>query len=171
VSGVRIGALAAEASCSRSTLYELAPSKEALLLLVLDRLLRRIMRRGGEAIERAADPVDRVRAMLTSGAFDFASLGPQFLEDVRQHMPTRRLFERRLDDGRTALVDLIDDAVSAGQFRPIRAQVVAEAVIAVVAHFSDPRLARSDRAITTVELADLVEVFIDGLRPATRSGA
>ena len=33
IRAVRIGELAAEASCSRSTLHELAPSKEDLLLL------------------------------------------------------------------------------------------------------------------------------------------
>lgn len=62
IDAVRIGELAAAASCSRSTLYELAPSMEALLLLVLDRMMRRIMGRGAQAIEVAADPVARVRA-------------------------------------------------------------------------------------------------------------
>jgi len=159
IRGVRIGELAAEAACSRSTLYELAPSKEALLLLVLDRMLRRIMRRGAEAIEHAADPVDRVRAMMTSAALDFAALGPQFVEAVRQHPPSRRLFDRRLADGRDALEQLIDDAVDEGRFRAVNAAVVAEAIIAVVMRFTDPQLARSS------DLAELVDVFLEGLRP------
>src|SRR5262249_30866426 len=70
IRGVRIGDLATAASCSRSTLYELAESKEDLLLLVLDRMMRRIMRRGAEAIARASEPVDRVKAMVASGALD-----------------------------------------------------------------------------------------------------
>jgi AcrR family transcriptional regulator len=162
IRAVRIGALAAEASCSRSTLYELAPSKEELLLLVLDRMTRRIMRRGGEAIDGAPDPVDRVRAMLTSGALDFAALGPQFLEAVQEHPPSRALFQRRIADGRRTLEELIEDAVRSGRFRPVDAAVVAEAIIAVVIHFSDPRLTRSG---TTAGLAELVDVFLDGLRP------
>ena len=158
IRGVRIGELAAEAACSRSTLYELAPSKEALLLLVLDRRLRRIMRRGAEAIKHAADPVDRVRAMMTSAALDFAALGPQFVEAVRQHPPSRRLFDRRLADGRDALEQLIDDAVDGGRFRAVNAAVVADAIIAVVMRFTDPQLARSS------DLAELVDVFLEGLR-------
>jgi AcrR family transcriptional regulator len=161
IRGVRVGGLAAEASCSRSTLYELAPSKEELLLLVLDRMTRRIMRRGAEAIDGAADPVDRVRAMLTSGALDFAALGPRFLEAVQEHAPSRRLFQRRIADGRRRLEALIEDAVRSGSFRRVDAAVVAEAIIAVVIHFSDPRRTR----LTTTELGHLVDVFLDGLRP------
>src|ERR1700704_2402314 len=88
IRAVRVGQLATEASCSRSTLYELAPSKEDLLLLVLDRMMRRIMRSGAEAVAAASDPVERVRAMLTTGALEFAALGPRFLEDVRGHEPS-----------------------------------------------------------------------------------
>ena len=167
IHAVRIGELAEEASCSRSTLYELAPSKEALLLLVLDRMMRRIMRRGAQAIDHAPDPVARVRAMLTSGALDFAALGPQFLEAIRQHPPARLLFDRRISEGRDALEWLIEDAVSAGQFRPVNAALVADAIIAILLRFTDPQFARSRRISSTNGLAELVDVLLDGLRPRT----
>ena len=165
IRAVRIGELAAEASCSRSTLYELAPSKEDLLLLVLDRMMRRIMRRGAQAIEQAADPLDRVRAMLNSGALDFAALGPRFLEAVRQHPPARLLFDRRIAEGRDALEALIEDAVATGHFRPVNAAVVAEAIVAVVLRFTDPDFVRSTRVTSNTGLAELVDVLLDGLRP------
>jgi hypothetical protein len=97
--------------------------------------------------------------MLMSGALDFAALGPQFLEDVQRHPPARELFDRRIADGREALETLIEEAVDAGAFRPVDAEVVAEAIIAVVLRFTDARFARSAR------LAELVDVFLDGLRP------
>jgi AcrR family transcriptional regulator len=164
IDAVRIGQLAAEASCSRSTLYELAPSKEALLLLVLDRMLRRIMRRGGEAIERAKDPVGRVRAMLRSGALDFAALGPRFLEAVRQHPPARLLLDRRIAEGRDTLEWLIEDAVASGAFRPVDSAVVAEAIIAVLVRFTDPQVSRSPRLGSPAALAEMVDVVLDGVR-------
>jgi AcrR family transcriptional regulator len=164
IRAVRIGELASEASCSRSTLYELAPSKEDLLLLVLDRMMRRIMLRGAQAIERATDPVDRVRAMMTSGALDLAALGPRFLEAVRRHSPARLLFDRRIAEGRDALASLIEDAVRAGQFRPVNAAVVADAMIAVVLRFTDPEFVGSTTVSRTSALAELVDVLLDGLR-------
>ena len=169
IRAVRIGELAAEASCSRSTLYELAPSKEDLLLLVLDRMMRRIMRRGAQAIEEASGPVDRVRAMLTSGALDLAALGPRFLEAVRRHPPARLLFDRRMTDGRDALERLIEEGVSAGQFRPVNVPAVADAMIAVVLRFTDPEFARVRGTNPATGLAELVDIFLDGLRP--RSGS
>jgi AcrR family transcriptional regulator len=168
IRAVRIGQLATEASCSRSTLYELAPSKEDLLLLVLDRMMRRIMRRGAEAIERAADPPDRVRAMLMSGALDFATLGPRFLDAVRQHPPARLLFDRRLAEGRDALEMLIQDGVPTGHFRPVNATVVAEAMFAVVLRFTDPDFVRSAKVSSDTGLTELVDVLLDGLRPRER---
>ena len=181
VDGVRIGELAAEASCSRSTLYELAPTREALLLLVLDRVLRRSMRRGAEAIEAAADPVDRVRAMLASGALDFAALGPQFLEAVREHPPSQRLFDRRLaEDDRCGLArwplrsqkrisfsvcaGAFGDAVDQGLFRPVKPRIVAEAIIGIVMRFTDPKADRSSEPTSAADLADMVDVFVEGLR-------
>lgn len=170
IRGVRIGELAAQASCSRSTLYELAPSKEDLLLLVLDRMMRRIMRRGARAIAEAADPVDRVRALMNSGALDLAELGPRFVEAIRRHAPARLLFERRMADGRQTLERLIEEAVSAGQFRPVNAQVVAEAMIAVLLRLTDPEYVLARRANPSRELAELVEVFLDGVRPRPAGG-
>jgi AcrR family transcriptional regulator len=120
IRGVRMGQLADEAGCSRSTLYELAPSREDLLLLVLDRMMRRIEQRGAEAIAAAEDPVARVRAMLTSGALDFATLGPGFLDAVRHHPPARLLFDRRIAEGRDALETLIEQARSPRRWWPRR---------------------------------------------------
>jgi AcrR family transcriptional regulator len=165
IRAVRIGELAAEASCSRSTLYELAPSKEDLLLLVLDRMMRRIMQRGALAIEQAADPVARVRALMTSGALDLSALGPRFMEAVRQHPPARLLYDRRVAEGRDALESLIEQAVDAGQFRPVNAAVLAEAMIAVLLHFTNPEFARVRNVSSAAGLAELVDVLLDGLRP------
>jgi AcrR family transcriptional regulator len=165
IRAVRMGQLAAEAGCSRSTLYELAPSKEELLLLVLDRMMRRISRHGAEAIGEAAGPAEQVRAMLTSGALDFSPLGPRFLEAVRQHPPARLLFDRWIADGRDALKRLIEDGVAAKEFRPVNAAVVAEAMFAVVLRFTDPDFARSTRLSSAAGLAELVDVLLDGLRP------
>jgi AcrR family transcriptional regulator len=167
IKAVRIGELAAEASCSRSTLYQLAPSKEDLLLLVLDRMLRRIMRRGTQAIEEAADPVERVRAMMTSGALDLGAIGPSFLEAIRRHPPARLLFDRRIADGCATLERLIEQAISAGQLRPVNVPLVAEAMITVVLRFTDPEFIGSRRADSTTGLAELVDIFLDGLRPRT----
>jgi AcrR family transcriptional regulator len=165
IGAVRIGELAREASCSRSTLYELASSKEGLLLLVLDRMMRRIIRHGALAIEKADDPRDKMRAMMMSGALDFGALGPNFLTAVRDNDAARLLFERRIADGLEVLRGFIDDAVKVGQFRAVNSVVVAEAVFAVVQRFTDPDFMRTTRTDSSAGLAVLVDVLLDGLCP------
>ncbi len=165
VRGVRMGELATEASCSRSTLYELAPSKEDLLLLTLDGMMRRMMRRGADAIAAAEDPVGRIRGMLLSGALDFAELGPSFLEAVRGHTPSRILFDSKISEGMQVLELLIDDAIEAGAFREVNAALVAEAIFAVILRFTDASIVRSTKVSPTAGLAELIDVLIDGLRP------
>jgi AcrR family transcriptional regulator len=165
IRAVRMAQLSDEASCSRSTLYELAPSKEALLLLVVDRVMRRITARGAEAIEHETRPAEQIRAMLTSGAVDFGALGPRFLEAVREHPPTRMLFDRWVARGLVVLQQLIEDAVSVGEFRPVNAGVIAEAIFGVVLRFTDPEVIRSGNQRFSDRLAETVDVLLDGLRP------
>lgn len=164
IRAVRMSALASEAECSLSTLYELAPSKEALLLLVLDRMMRRIARNGWAAVEAATDPIARIRA-LHSGALEASSQGPQFLEAVSSYPPAQLLFDRWIATGRDALAALIEDAVQAGQFRPVRAPLIAEAMFAAMLRFTDPDFTRSSTVETRDALAELIEMALDGLRP------
>ena len=53
--------------CSRRTLYELAPSKEQLQLVVLDRLLQRIGRQALAAVALDGPVIDQLRQYVTSG--------------------------------------------------------------------------------------------------------
>jgi AcrR family transcriptional regulator len=164
IRSVRIGQLASEARCSRSTLYELAPSKEELLLLVLDRLMRRIARRGSEAIKRQRRPVDQIRAIFDSGALDFAPLGATFMQAVQDYRPARWLFDRHIEAARAVLEDLIRDAINARQFRPVNARVAAEALFVVVLRFTDPEFVRSAGVSSSSALSEFFDLMINGLR-------
>ncbi|MCW3014949.1 MAG: putative TetR family transcriptional regulator [Solirubrobacterales bacterium] len=165
VRAVRIGRLAAEARCSRSTLYELAPSKEELLLIVLDRMMHRIMSRGVQAIRRETDPVEQIRAMLTSGALDFAPLGPRFMDAVRDYPPARLLFDRRIADSRDAFERLIREGAEHGHYQSVHPRVVAEAIFVVVLRFTEPEFVRSAGVSSSVALRECVDLLVDGLRP------
>jgi hypothetical protein len=63
------------------------------------------------------------------------------------------------------LEQLIEDGISSGELRQVNVSIVAEAIITVVLRFTDPEFAASRRADSTRDLAELVEIFLDGLRP------
>lgn len=164
IRGIRMGDLATEARCSRSTLYEIAPSKEDLLLLVLDRIMRRMSARAVAAIATADTNVDRIAAMLTTGAMDFAEIGPRFLEAVRNHPPARMLFDRWVVICRDVLEQLIDGAVVAGEIRPVPGPVVAEMMFVAVLRFTDPEFTRTSKVPSADAVAQMVDVVLNGLR-------
>lgn len=164
IRGIRMGDLATEAGCSRSTLYEIAPSKEDLLLLVLDRMMRHLSVRGAEAIATADTNVERITAMLTRAALDFAELGPHFLEAIRSHPPARLLFDRWVVVCRDVLEQLIDDAVADREIRPVPGPVVAEMMFVAVLRFADPDFTRTSKVTSADAMAQMVDVVLNGLR-------
>lgn len=162
---VRIGPLAAEAHCSRRTLYELAASKEDLFVLVLDRIMRRIARRGRDAIDRQHDPVQRIIAMGTAAAEGIGALTPPFMQAVQSHPPARLLFDNHVAAARTTLESLIADAIDQRRFRQISPSIAADAVLALVLHFTDPEHARSANHTPADALTLVFDVFVAGAEP------
>ena len=161
---VRIGRLAEEARCSRSTLYELAPSKEELFLLVLDRMIRRTRRHSAEAIDRERDPEARLKVALSSTALSFAPITTTFIEAVHEYRPARLLLEHQLAEARATIERLIDDAVASGRFRAVNSRVVADGLMAVVDRFADPEFVRDSGVDSSVALGEFFDLMIGGLQ-------
>src|SRR3954451_10977241 len=76
-----IGDLVDQLSCSRRTLYSLAPSKEELVLVVIERFFNRMgVRAKAEAASRT-DPGEAIAAYLATGVTAFMSAQSAFTED------------------------------------------------------------------------------------------
>ena len=61
-SGFSVRELAASVGCSRRTLYEVAPSKDELVLIVLDRFLHRVGRAALDSIDTTQSYADQITA-------------------------------------------------------------------------------------------------------------
>ena len=112
--------LAAQANCSLRTLYGIAPRKETLLLIVVDRRLHRIGRAAMAAIEPGMEALTALRAYLEAATTAVGPTTEAFARRmaalpgagglVRGHgdyviQVTQRLLERAVADGRIAPVD------------------------------------------------------------------
>jgi AcrR family transcriptional regulator len=106
--------IAARVNCSLRTLYGISPSKDALVLTVVDRRLRRIGRRAIAAMGESGSPLSALRAYLraanqavqpTTSAFarEFADVsGAQDLLDAHEGYVvavTRSLLDRAVAEG------------------------------------------------------------------------
>lgn len=74
--------LAARLNCSLRTLYALAPSRDELVLVVLDRRLWRIGRAAREAIGPDLAPLDAVRAYLEAATVAVSGWTEAFARDL-----------------------------------------------------------------------------------------
>jgi AcrR family transcriptional regulator len=170
-----IGDLADRLRCSRRTLYGLAPSKEELVLIVVDRLFNRM---GIEARTNAAacdDPGEAIAAYLDAGMSTLTAAQSSFTEDLESYLPTRHLYDRHLAIALAVLGSLVEDGVRAGVFREFHPPLIAEILDACVARIRDPAAlnrAGVSNAQAIAEFSRLIRhgLLVDadtGVRPAT----
>jgi AcrR family transcriptional regulator len=160
---VRIGQLTDEAHCSRSTLYELAPSKEELFLLVLDRMISRIRLGGYAAHADIADPVEQLKASMSASAIGLSVVSPVFMEAVHAYPPAQMVFDQHLREAQANLRILVDRAIAAGALRPVDTAVVSELLRAVIDRFTDPDFVRGSEIDVAQALGTFFDILVDGL--------
>lgn len=135
---VTVGELAERARCSRRTLYELAPTKEELFLLMVDRMLSRAGRDAREAAAAERLPERRMEVFSAVLAVAFQPVSPPFMAAMRRYGPAGWLFDHHLSLARGFLVATIEEGIASGHFHRVHAELAAEALLAAVRRVSQP---------------------------------
>ena len=158
-----IGEIARELRCSRSTLYAIAPSKEQLFLLVVDRLFRDIESAAEAAAEREREPAPRVEAFLAAGLEEVRGIAPRLIDEIAAHPAGRiRMAEfQRSSSGKLRV--LIEEGIAAGVFHPVNATLAAELLDATVTRIQEARLLRETGLGPSDALADVFRIITHGL--------
>ena len=131
-----IGDLAKTVGCSRRTLYELAPSKYQLVLLILDRFLHRMGRTALSAVDAEATLIEQVRQYILGG-IEFQMYAPLF-DDLADEAPARRLVDRHYRYVMSVLEGMIRHGVESGEFRPLTPSVVAATITGASLYLMQP---------------------------------
>ena len=160
---ITIGELASRLHCSRRSLYNLAPSKEDLFVLVLDRLLTRIERKGREAVERGVSNHERIAGFVWPGLTETAGASPAFFADVASLSAARRRLERHQESRRRQLRALIEAGVRAGECRRVHPEVGAHMMLAAYRSVTDPAFLVTVGVSTTEAIREAHELLLYGL--------
>ncbi len=136
-----VGELARRLRCSRRTLYELAPTKDDLVLLVIDRRLRRTGAIAREHMAAADDPGDKIDAYLIRSGLRPTSL--RFADDVAAHPAAHRLFGDHYHFAITMLADVLRAGMATGRVRPVDPLVVGEIIDAALERLARPDVLRA----------------------------
>lgn len=155
--------IAKRMNCSLRTLYEIAPSKEELVLAVADRHLQRVGREAMEAMDPAASALSRLRDYLRATNRALQPRTVVFSLDFEKLPEARKLADAHADYIRQVTQALLDEAVDEGEIEPVDT-----AALAMVLGRLGRELARPD--VEPVlrgparETADAIaEIVLDGL--------
>lgn len=118
--------LAAHLRCSKSTLYALGHSKEALTVAVVRRFFRTATTAVEAATAQHAEPADRLTAYLRAVADELRPAGETFMRDVVAHPATREIYERNTTAAAERVREIIAAGADAGVFRAADARFVAD---------------------------------------------
>lgn len=130
--------MAARLRCSRRTIYELAPSKNELVLLVLNRFFKRI-RDDAEAIIRDFDdPGRRMYEYLQVGVRAAHRMSPVTVSDIDKWVPSRKIWQAHIRMRVDGLRRLVEEGIERGVFRGVHAHLVAETMFAAISRIREP---------------------------------
>jgi AcrR family transcriptional regulator len=111
--------LAARVNCSLRTLYALAPRKDALLLMVIDRRLHRIGRAAMAAIEPGMDALTALRAYLEAATIAVAPTTEAFARKLATVPGAERLTRAHANYVTAVTERLLERAVAERQIEPV----------------------------------------------------
>jgi AcrR family transcriptional regulator len=155
--------IAGLAGCSMRTLYGISPSKDELLLTVVDRRLHRIGRAASEALDASMPPLNALRAYLQAANEAVQPEAVVMSADLAKVAGAGRLFDAHEAYLMGVAQSLLDRAVAEGQIAPVDTAAVAHVLGGLGREFARPEMADITDA-SPKESADAVsELILQGL--------
>jgi len=155
--------IAAQSGCSLRTLYGIAPSKDELLLTIVDRRLRRIGRAAIEALDASMSSIDALRAYLKAANEAVQPESVAMSADFKKVAGAIRLFSAHEAYITAITQSLLDRAVSGGEIAAVDTAAVAHVLGSLGREFSQPEVADTVHD-SPKETADAVtELILRGL--------
>jgi AcrR family transcriptional regulator len=162
--------LAGQLNCSLRTLYALAPSRDELVLVVVDRNLWRVGRAARDAIREDLPPLDAVRAYLEAATVAVAGWTEAFARDLAAVPAAQELEEGHNEYLFNVTRTLLDLAAERGDVADVDSAAVARVLAGLGRLFSRPRVISSLGSSPKEAADEVVDLVLRGLRCRDREG-
>ena len=156
--------LAARLNCSLRTLYALAPSRDELVLIVVDRNLWRVGRAARDAVREDLAPLDAVRAYLEAATVAVSGWTEAFARDLAAVPAAQELEEGHNEYLFDVTRTLLDLAVERGDIADVDTAAVARVLAGLGRFFSRPRVISSLESSPKEAADQVVDLVLRGLR-------
>lgn len=155
--------LASRLRCSKRALYQLAPSKEQLFLIVVQRVLDEIWRLGLQAESETEGIQDRIHSYITAAIVPCRRWSPLFLADVEGMAEARAMLDNHLKDRMARVEGMVKEGVRLGVFRRTNAALVAEMIMVSASRFCSPSFLEQSKMDLTSAVENMCDLLWNGL--------
>lgn len=155
--------LAARLNCSLRTLYALAPSRDELVLVVVDRSLWRTGRVAREAIGHDLSPLDAVRAYLEAATVAVSGWTEPFARDLAAVPAAQQLAGEHNEYLFAVTRTLLDLGVERGDIPDVDTAAVARVLAGLGGFFSRPDVIPTLRSSPKEAADGVVDLVLRGL--------
>jgi AcrR family transcriptional regulator len=160
--------IAARVGCSLRTLYGIAPSKDELILSVVDRRLHRIGRAAIAVLDAEMPPLDALRAYLRAANEAVQPEAVMLSADVAKVAGAGRLFDAHEAYLMGVTQSLLDRAVEERQIAPVDTASVAHVLGGLGREFARPDVAEIAEASPKESADAITEILLQGLLASRR---
>jgi AcrR family transcriptional regulator len=163
LAGVTMAEIAKRMNCSLRTLYGIAPSKDELVMAVVDRRLHRIGREAIAALDLEGSPLTRLRAYLRAANRAVQPTTAAFSRDFARDPAAQRVVGAHGNYVIAITQALLDEAVVAGEIPAMDTIALAHILGGLGSEFSRPEV--EDEIVgSPKDAADFVaEIIFAGL--------
>jgi AcrR family transcriptional regulator len=155
--------IASLVGCSLRTLYGIAPSKDELLLTVVDRRLRRIGRAAIQTLDDSMRPLDALRVYLQAANEAVAPETLALSTNLSHVTGGGRLVGSHEAYLIAVTQSLLDRAVSEGQIQPVDTAALAHVLGGLGREFARPEVAELVQTSPKETADSITEVILHGL--------
>ena len=129
--------------CSKTTLYQIAPSREQLFGVVVDRYLGKIREDGLASARKSKEAPRAMVELLGAGVTAAREASWEFVRDMRLHPASRRRLDHHQRSRVADLERLIEAGIRRGAFQGFHPRMVAELILALIGRVFEPDLLAS----------------------------
>ena len=151
---------------SKKTIYTVYPSKEALLLDMVDHAFADIHRCKQEILAGSGTLQEKLRAVIIAMPTEYAALDLRQMKELDEKYPVVAARVRsQLENGWEPTMALLEQAVAEGVMRPVSLPVLRQMITASIESFlADRSLAESGVQYVAV-LEEMISILLEGVLP------
>jgi AcrR family transcriptional regulator len=155
--------IAAKVNCSLRTLYGISPSKEELVLTVVDRRLHRIGRTAIGSLDSSLSPLAALRAYLRAANQAVQPETASFSRDFADVPGAKRLLDAHEGYVIAVTQSLLDRAVAERQIPPVDTASLAHVLGGLGREFARPEMAEVAVASPKATADAIADILLRGL--------